>query len=490
MAIKHGVYVYESDTALSAPILSDSSVQCAIGIAPVWMLDNPAAVTNTPILCTSATEAMEKLGFVPDFTNYGLCQTMYITSNVFPVQPVVYINVLDVATMRKNAPETVNLTAPVAANVVIDKVGLIKGTITVKQGDATLTPDLDYVISYTAEGKVSIAFIPDSEFDASTAVVVTGTMVDLSKVTAATVIGAYNTTTGVSSGLELVQSVYPKLGVIPNLLTAPNFSQLPAVGIAMAAKAANINGVFKGMAILDIDTNQAKIYTGVKNVKENSGFTSPFCTCVWPSMKVGDYVFCGSAMLSALTAYTIADNGDVPSRSPSNRLIGVSGTCLADGTEVLLNQDQGNIVNSYGVITAINMNGWRSWGSYTGAYPGTTDVKDMWLPVRMMFNWQANTFILTYFDRVDDPLNQVLIESVVDSENIRCSAYVPDVWAGAEIQYLESDNPVTDLLAGRVTFRQSIAPYTPAQEIRNILSYDTSALSDAMAAIAGGGGDE
>lgn len=486
MAVKHGVYVYESDTELSAPILADSSIQCVIGAAPVWMLDNPAEVTNVPILCTSATEAMERLGFLTDFQNYGLCQTMYITSNVFPVQPVVYINVLDTATMRKQTAYTATLTAPVAANVVIDKVGLIKGTVSVVQGEKTLKKDEDYTISYTAEGKLSIAFIPDSDFDSAQNVTVTAQEIDLAKVTAAVIIGSYNTSTGVSTGLELVQSVYPKLGVVPNLLIAPGFSQIPEVGIALTAKAANINGVFKGMAILDINTATANIYTAVKNVKESSGFTSPFCACVWPCIKVGSYIFAASAVFAALTAYTIADNGDVPSRSPSNKMLGVSGTCLADGTEVLLNQDQGNIVNTYGVITAINMNGWRSWGSYTGAYPNTTDVKDMWLPVRMMFNWQANTFILTYFDKVDDPLNQVLVESIVDSENIRCSAYTPDVWAGAEIQYLESDNPVTDLLAGKVTFRQRIAPYTPAQEIDNILSYDTSALTEAMAAVGGG----
>lgn len=486
MAVKHGVYVYESDTALSAPILADTAVQCAVGVAPVWMLDDPAAVTNVPILCTSATEAMEKLGFLTDFTNYGLCQTMYITSNIYAVQPVVYINVLDVTSMTKTSAESVALQAPVASNVVIDKVGLVKGTITVKQGDDTLARDVDYVISYTAEGRLSISFIPDSAFDSTKAVTVSAKQVDLSKVTSTTIVGAYNMSTGKSSGIELIQSVYPKLGVIPNLLIAPGFSHLPEVGIALAAKAANINGVFKGMAILDIDTALATTYTAVKNVKENSGFTSPFCVCVWPSFKVGDYIFAASAMFAALTAYTIADNGDVPSRSPSNKMMGVSGTCLANGTEILLNQSQGNIVNGYGVITAINMNGWRSWGSYTGAYQTTTDVKDMWLPVRMMFNWQANTFILTYFDKVDDPLNQVLVESIVDSENIRLSAYVPDVFAGAEIQYLESDNPVTDLLAGKVTFRQRIAPYPPAQEIEDVLSYDTSALSEAMAAVAGG----
>ena len=104
----------------------------------------------------------------------------------------------------------------------------------------------------------------------------------------------------------------------------------------------------------------------------------------------------------------------------------------------------------------------------------------MWLPVRRMFNWHSNTFILTYLDKVDDPLNHVLVESVVDSENIRCAAYAPEQWAGAEIEYLPSDNSMEDLLAGKIVFRQKIAPYTPAQEIDNILSYDTSLIANAL----------
>ena len=77
-------------------------------------------------------------------------------------------------------------------------------------------------------------------------------------------------------------------------------------------------------------------------------------------------------------------------------------------------------------------------------------------------------------------MNYILIESIVDSENIRSGAYAPDKWAGASIEYLESDNPITDILAGKMTFRQHIAPYTPAQEIDNILSYDISMLQSAL----------
>lgn len=122
------------------------------------------------------------------------------------------------------------------------------------------------------------------------------------------------------------------------------------------------------------------------------------------------------------------------------------------------------------------MNGFRMWGNHTGAYPGSGDAKDIWINVRRMFNWQGNTFILSYFDKVDDPMNFILIENIVDSENIRCAAYAPAHWAGASIEYLEADNPTTDILAGRMTFRQHIAPYTPAETIENILNYDTDML--------------
>lgn len=482
MPVKHGIYVYENDTALSAPITADSGVQCVIGAAPVWMLDDPAAVTNKPILCASATEAMEKLGYCTAFADYDLCQTMYITSNLYQVQPVVYINVLDVATMKKTA-ETVTLSAPVESRVTIDKVGAIKSLVSVSQGNTTLVKDTDYTIEYDTNGKLVINFVPGSSFDSTEAATVSVTCADPSAVTAAVVVGSYNPSTGKATGAELIQYVYPKLGVIPSIILSPGHGHQPAVGIALAAKAANINGVFKGIAVVDIDTAQATTYSQVKTVKDASGYTSPFCYPIWLCFKVGEYIFSGSAVAAALMSYTDAQNGDVPARTPSNKLLGVSGTCLADGTEVILTQDQGTIVNNGGVATAINLNGWRLWGSYTGAYPTTTDVKDMWVPVRRMFNWQANTFILTYFDKVDDPLNNVLVESIVDSENIRCAAYAPDRWAGAEIQYLVSDNPTTDLLAGKIVFRQKIAPYTPAQEIDNILSYDTSLLANTVAGL-------
>ncbi|MCU6685667.1 phage tail sheath family protein [Dorea acetigenes] len=476
--MKHGVYIYEQGTALTVPVVGNSSVQVVIGTAPVHMVENPEQVVNVPVLANSAAEAMAALGYVDDFNNFTLCQTMYITNNIFQVSPVVYINVLDPQKHNKAiATETVAVESMQAK---IAEQGVVPSTLVLKNGDTTLAAGTDYTTEFDTDGTLIINLIKGGKGASAASLAVTGKVVDPTAVTKTDIIGSYNAATGKETGMELIRQVYPKLKTVPGLLLAPGWSQEAEVGIALAAKAANINGVFKAMALVDIDTNTATKYTDCGETKENSGFTSEFCYPSWLCYKVGDYIFAGSAVNAALIAYTDAENEDVPSVSPSNKLLGITGTCLADGTEVNLDLDQANVVNSFGVATAFNMNGWKLWGNYTGAYPSSKDAKDIWLAVRRMFNWQGNTFIQSYFDKVDDPMNSVLIESVVDSENIRCAAYAPDKWAGANIQYLKSDNPDTDILAGKMTFRQSIAPYTPAQEINNILSYDTSMLSNAL----------
>lgn len=188
-----------------------------------------------------------------------------------------------------------------------------------------------------------------------------------------------------------------------------------------------------------------------------------------------------SAIFGALTAYTDASNDDVPNLSPSNKLIGITGLCLEDGTEVTLDQPQANLLNGQGIITAINDSGWKSWGNNTACYPANTDPKDRWFCCRRFFSWWGNSFILTYKQKVDEPGNYRLIESIVDSENIRGNSYVSQgKCAGARIEFSEDENPVTDILNGKIQFHQYLAPYVPAEDILNILEFDPDMLSAAL----------
>ncbi len=484
MSAHHGISIIEKTTALTVPITGYSAVQVVIGAAPVNMLDDPASAVNMPIMATKATEAMEKLGYCTDFSKYTLCQSMYVTSNIYRVSPVVYINVLDPVRHKKALEATE--TAVDALRAVVQETGILREGLDVTAGGTALELSKDYTISYDANGYLVINLVASGAGAGAEKVSVSGHALDPAKVTKDDIIGAYDPATGAETGMELIRQVYPRFGLVPSVALAPGYSQIPEVGIALSAKMADINGVFKGIALLDLDTEKARKYTDCKDVKEDSGFTSEFCYPLWPCFMAGETVLAASAVVGGLISYTDASNEDVPSISPSNKIMGITGTCLADGTEVIMDQDQASAVNAFGVATAFNSNGWRLWGNYTGAYPAVTDAKDMWMPVRRMFNWQGNTFIQTYLSKVDDPMNRYLIESIVDSENIRCSAFAPDKWAGARIEYAAEDNPDTDILAGKMTFRQHIAPYTPAQDIVNILDYDVSML---RAALTGEGGE-
>ena len=154
----------------------------------------------------------------------------------------------------------------------------------------------------------------------------------------------------------------------------------------------------------------------------------------------------------------------------------ITGLCLKDGTEVMLSLSQANLLNSQGIVTALNFNGgWKSWGNYTAVYPSNTDVKDAFICVRRMFDWQKQTFILTYWQKVDQPLTPRLIKTIVDSEQIRLNGLVSRGYLlGASVQFLESDNPTTDLLAGIIRLRVKITPPVPAQDVENITEYDVS----------------
>lgn len=478
MANEHGVFIYEEATALTIPKKSSAGLQVVIGTAPVNMLKDPTSVINVPILATSSLDAQAKLGYSDDFKNYTLCQTMYITAGVCAISPVVYINVLDPTKHKKVFSEqTVKVDS---FQAVLEMEGILKNGLVVKNDEIVLEENRDYTLTFDTKGHLVIMLIADGAGAGVLELKISGNMLAPEMIDKNDIIGAYDVITGKETGMEVIRQVFPRFGLVPGILIAPGWSQEPEVGIALSAKAANINGVFKAMAFIDIDTTKATKYTDVKEVKEKSGFTSEFSYVLWPCFMVGTRIFAASAVVAARTAYLDSDNDDVPSKSPSNKQTPITGTCLADGTEVILDQDQGTVVNSFGVATAINRNGFRPWGNYTGAWPASGDAKDIFINVRRMFNWQGNTFILTYFDKVDDNINPILIDTIVDSENIRCSAYAPQHWAGASIEYLEEDNPTTSILAGTIKVRQHIAPYTPAQTINNVINYDIDLLTTAF----------
>lgn len=475
----HGIRVLEEATPLAVPVTGTAGLQVIFGTAPINLAKSPYKAVNIPFLCNNFAECTETFGYSDDFDKYTLCQSMNINFKVIAVAPIILINVLDPKKhFKKNAPTQITV---IAKQAVVGTKGILLDSVVVKDGETELEAEKDYILSFNDDGFVIITFLAGGAGEALSKVTVESNSIDPDAVTKEDLIGGYDITEGKETGIETVRQVYPRFGMTPGLLLAPGWSHYPEVGAVLAAKCERLNGVFRTECLIDLDTEKAKVYTECKSVKEESGFGDAHQAVLWPMLKLGDKIYAYSAVFGALTAYTDASNDDVPNLSPSNRILGVSGAVLKDKTEVVLDQDQANTLNGQGIITSLNDGGWKTWGNNTACYPRIIDPKERWLCCRRFFSWWGNTFIINYKEKVDNPGNKVLIESICDSENVRGNSYVSQgKCAGARMEYLESENTVENILDGKIQFRQYLAPFTPAENIVNTISFDPEMLKAAL----------
>ena len=479
MPYLHGIRIQENPTSVPTPVANEAGVPVVFGTAPINLAADPANAANKLFLCHTFAEAVEALGYSDVYDNYTMCQAMDAFFKAFGVGPVVFCNVLDpTKTAHKEAITSTSLTVS-NGQAKINEVGVIASTLVLKNGNTDLVKDTDYTLEFDDEGKVIITVIASGV----TTITASGSKLKPSGVTASDVVGAINSNTGVYTGIQLVDKVYPQFSLTPSLLLAPGWSHNPTVGLALAEKCTDISGLFKAECVVDIDSSQsgATKYSDVASVKANSGYAHEHMICLWPMVKYAGKKMAFSAIYAAMACYTDANNDSVPSVSPSNRAIRIGAAVLADGTEVLLDQPQANELNGAGIVTALNLNGWKAWGNNTAAYPDTTDPKDRWIACRRFFSWWGNSFITTYMSKVGNPANYRLIESIVDSENVRANSLVSTgKCAGLRMVYSKDDNPIGNVIDGKIVFRQYLAPYTPAEDILNILEFDPSMIEAAL----------
>jgi phage tail sheath protein FI len=297
------------------------------------------------------------------------------------------------------------------------------------------------------------------------------------------IIGGVDINTGAYEGLELVNQVFPLFRLVPGQVLAPGWSHDPAVAAVMVAKASNINGHFKCMALTDIPTDVANNYTEVAKWKNDNNFTAARQVDCWPKVKLGNEIFYLSTQLAGVVCRTDGENEDIHYVSPSNKSLQANGAVLEDGTEVALGPDQAAYLNSQGVITALNfIGGWKAWGNLTGVYPTVTDPKDAFFPIRRMFDWIGNTLVQTFWQKVDFPVNRRLIETIIDSANIWLNGLSARQFIlGGRVEFLQEENPTTDLMDGIIKFHVYITPPGPAREIDFILEYDPKYLETLFA---------
>ena len=474
-----GVHVKEQATAVSIPVVADSGIPYFVGTAPVHTAEKPAKA-NTPVLCTSWDEAVEKLGFSYDWKKYTLCEAMYSHLKLYGCQPVIFCNVLDPADpdMKKAA---VSESFSVAGHRAVLPFEAVREGMKITNGEgeiaAVLKEDEDYTLFYDEEKGCVLELLEDSPAYSAAALTVEAAQLDPAAVTSADII----------MGINQVDACMTAAGTIPDLLLAPGFSHDPVVAAVMATKAAGINGLFGAKALLDVDCSAEGVseYSQLTAYKAKNNLVDVNQILCWPMVKLGGYRFHLSTQLAGLMASVDTENGGCPYESPSNKNLKIDGCCLADGTEVNLTWEQANLVaGSWGVVTALNFigMGWTAKGNYTACFPSNPDVKDQFIPVSRMFDWVGNTFVRTFWARLDRPMNRRLIDNILDSGNIWLNGQVAaEHLLGARAVMLESENNLLDLMAGIIRIHVYITPPSPAQEIDFTLEYDISYMQAALA---------
>lgn len=487
-----GVRVYEQATSVSTPNVAKVGIPFVVGTAPVQSAAKPAK-SNTPVLATSWEEAVEKLGFSYDWEKYTLCEFMYSHFQLFGCQPAIFCNILDPATM-KAAAEPKNY--PVTNHQVVLPIDAISASlkVTVKgsgedAADTELKADEDFSVFYSRDKTDTYICIVEL-LDGGAAYEATTLNIGYDAVTPETA-----TVADVVDGVGQVDAAMTVVGTVPDLIAAPGWSNNTVVAAVMATKASAISGLFKGKAVIDVDSSATGVteYSQLTAYKNKNNFVDVDQILCWPMVRLTVdaekgiyYTFHLSTQLCGLMAQVDAANRGVPYESPSNKNLKMDACVLEDGTEVNLTWPQVEMVaGDWGVVTAVNFldSGWVAKGNYTACFPGNTDVKDQFIPVSRMFDFIGNTLIRTFWPKQDKPLTPTLRDSIIQT----CNIWLSGLWGsgylyGARCELRPAENPLTNLLAGHITLHVYNAPPVPAQRIDFILEYDVSYMETSLTA--------
>ena len=457
MAFRHGVYKSEVPTSVIAPSQGEAGLPVIVGTAPVFMGDS--ACVNKPVLVYTYEEAVKIFGYSDNWAEWTLCEFMYSQFVLYGQAPCVLVNVFDPAKHKEEVSGAQYASLNGSVNL---------GQDVISADSQTLYYDDSGNAHIAGKDPVTITKIIKAKPSA---------------VTASEVIGGYSVSTGRNTGLECVNDVYPKYRLIPGLLGCPKYSQLPEVAAVMRAKTENVNGLFTCSCVVDIPA--VNTYTAAPEWKTQNNYVGERQIVCWPKAALGGKVYHLSTQVIGLINSVDTKRGDIPYKSPSNELLQMDSCVLDSGEEVMMSIEQANYLNSQGIVTALNWTGgWRAWGNRTGAYPGSTDVKDEFIPCRRMMDYLGNMFITTFWQKTDQPMTPRLIRTIVNSFNMYINSLAAiEALLGGRVEFREDENAYTDLLNGILKFHIFITPPVPAEVIEGVFEYDPEYLSALYEAI-------
>ena len=476
MAFYHGVEVQQIATSIIPARQISASIPVFIGCAPIHRLSDQsrAAKNGDVVLCHNNAAAVRALGYTQndDFEKWGLSEAAYTMFVLYACAPVVFINIFDPAVHKKAVTdESVALSNETGQLANSD---LIQCVLTTSDG-LECVDGVDYSLNKIT-GKISVS--KTGRLKTATSINATYTYAAPELVTVNECIGGVDFNTGKTTGIQLVDRVFSQYRVLPGVICAPGFSDNPAVAAIMATKSGSINGIFRAVAVADLPTSLTD-YSRVPEYKIKNNLVQEDLIICWPRAVFNNQIIRLSTLCAGVIADTDANHDDVPYASPSNKLLQMQAATADNVNELWLELDEANYLNSNGIVTALNfIGGWKLWGNRTACFPDVTDIKDTMISNRRMFGWYGNQLILTWWQKVDEPIGHRLAQTIMNSEQINLNSYTAKGYIlGGRIEFLESENSTLDLMDGMVQFHINWGTQSPAERIKFSLEYDPDYLS-------------
>lgn len=457
MALEHGIYTREIDTAGFSMVSVDTAIPFIVGTAPINMKNTKNV--NEAVFCNNMAEFTEAFGTSKNLMDYTLVQAAKVYFTLYGVGPVFMVNVLD---PKKHISGVVSEEVIVnEKKAVIKQEGILLDTLKIKNKSTSteLVKETDYFTSFDENGYVEIFLVNEIEIE------VEYKKLDPSKVTKDDIIGGVDPGTYERKGLELIHEAFVKYRKTVGVVLTPGYSHLPEVIAVMETKTKNISGAFQAHAIIDCPSD--KKYREIPEWKNSMNIVDEDVIATYGMVKLGDEYFYQSLHLGALMASVDNSVGGVPSESASNKNYKMDGLVIKtnEGYEkVNLDLTQANYLNENGIVTALNfVNGWTSWGNYNTCYPSRTDVKDTYIPVKRMFKWAANTLILSTWQFIDRKFTNVLRDSINMTVEDWLKTLTGSHLYNGKIELREEDNSLADMQLGKFTWHIDFSPILPFQ---------------------------
>ncbi len=492
MTYKHGNYANIIASQANLPPDGVTTLPVYIGAAPIQQLAATTGKINSVVKVNSFEEAKAALGYSDDWSTFRLCEAMYahFKNEVESIGPIIMINVLDPTVNKAAGTPQVFGTAQGQTPLVNNKAYLtsqkvITSTCTATDGDsAALVKGTDFKVEYQSDGKALITLL---KVDAK--LPVTLSFDEVTAVQSTDVIGEYDSATGTRKGVYVVDLVYQETGMVPTILSAPGLNSTATVRNALISRAQNINGHFDCLVVTDLDASADTATIDEALIwKETNGYGSIYEKTAWPLVKSSaGKVFHISTIMAVTMQEVDYKRDNVPSESPSNKLIDTVSLVLADGTTtVKFDELQANTLNEKGVTTAVYRGGgWRLWGPHNSNYDYAAEVapENIFDCTIRMQQYLKNEFFLRFLNDVDAPFDRRKVDSIINDAQMWIDSLVSDghLLSGS-VSFNPGNNSTASLVDGDFVFDVKHTTTPPGKSITFNIQY----ITDGLVALTGG----